>query len=402
MMFTPGDRRVRRRQDPHAVRRRRGSVPCVAGLWLRGHGPPAHRGAGRRVARGGAWSRGRAGRELRELAPIVKGGSIVVVVRPRGRSSSCGPSDSCSIRDRHQQGLSSTLTGRPGPHSKGGSEFAPSIVDSPARVPGRGRHGAVPPVHLRGPQLQSRPGGAGGDRAACVLCLLRFRWVIGGAAVAPTAAVRRVLPRLRRAVHRRVLELRELRPAGPRARPALSVVPGAVLDPARRSSSARPAAPVRDARSTAVGVVSDRSARSGRRRHRGVAPRCSTSARRSSAAPEGRRRRGRVVALLLAVGGARSSLGRLVGRRPSGVGPGGGRDRGGGRRRAHVGGGRTAGRSSGPFGYRNATGAFYVQAAIAALMVAACGAAVAAPGAGDRRRGPVRDRRREGFVGRRG
>ena len=339
----------------------RGLIICGVGLWAAGMVRP-HMAALVAVSLAAAVITRKSKAELRELAPVVKGGAIVIVAVLA--AVLVVRTDRFAQR---QWGLHAQRY--PEPNVRRWVVVRSLDRGFPGEGPARGHHRVVPPLRLRDRQ----PAGAlGGDRRNRVAGLLSGSVPLGmgGDPVAEAAAVRGVLLRLHPPVHRRVLELRELRPPGPSARAALPGVPGPLVDPARGGSAG------------ASGGLDRLDAGAPRYRLR-----VSVSSRRSRSVVDGVG----AVLLLLYVGaivvagrkggtpgpeialtlGAAVALvvGRLAGLVhraivPAAVvvigavvvasGP-------------LIGGGPL----EGPFGYRNATGAFCVLATIAALMVAA-------------------------------
>jgi hypothetical protein len=114
--------------------------------------------------------------ELRELTPIVKGATVVVVaifaavlvVRTDRFLQKSGIDTS--------EGVSSTLTDVESRTSGGGSEFAPSILDSPVRAPVAVVTVLFRPFFFETHNLQSFLAALEGV-ALLVLCLLRVRWI---------------------------------------------------------------------------------------------------------------------------------------------------------------------------------------------------------------------------------
>jgi hypothetical protein len=153
----------------------RGLIICGVGLWAAGMLRP-HMAALVGVSLAVAVITRKSKIELRELAPIVKGGSIVVVavlaailvVRTDRFLQGAGIDTS--------GGVDSTLNDVQGRTSEGGSSFVPSIVDSPARAPVAIVTVLFRPFVFETHNLQSLLAAIEGT-ALLILCLVRFRWI---------------------------------------------------------------------------------------------------------------------------------------------------------------------------------------------------------------------------------
>jgi hypothetical protein len=153
----------------------RGLLICAVGLWAVGMVRP-HMAALLAVSLAVAVITRKSQAELRELAPIVKGGAVVIVailavvlvVRT----------------DRFLQGkgidttggVHTTLSDVQGRTSEGGSSFASSIVDSPARAPLATVTVLFRPFIFEAQNMQSLLAAIEGT-ALMILCLFRGRWV---------------------------------------------------------------------------------------------------------------------------------------------------------------------------------------------------------------------------------
>ena len=152
----------------------RGLVPLGAGLWLAGMVRP-HIAALIGVSLAAAVITRKTKTELRELTPILKGGTIVavailaavLVVRTDRFLQGSGIDTS---------GVSSTLTDVQGRTGEGGSEFVPSIVDSPLRAPVAIVTVLFRPFISEAHNAQSLYAAIEGT-ALLVICLLRWRWL---------------------------------------------------------------------------------------------------------------------------------------------------------------------------------------------------------------------------------
>jgi len=153
----------------------RGLVACGLGLWLAGMIRP-HMAALIGVSLAAAVITRKSRTGLRELTPIVKGGTIVavailaaaLVVRTDRFLQGAGIDTS--------EGVSSTLTDVESRTAEGGSEFAPSIVDSPLRAPVAIVTVLFRPFVFETHNLQSLLAAIEGT-ALLVLCLIRLRWL---------------------------------------------------------------------------------------------------------------------------------------------------------------------------------------------------------------------------------
>jgi hypothetical protein len=153
----------------------RGLIPIGVGLWCTGIVRP-HIAGLVGVSLAAAVITRKSKKELRELTPILKGGSIiavtifaaVLVVRTDRFLQDSGIDTS--------GGVSSTLTDVEGRTGEGGSEFAPSILDSPVRAPVAVVTVLFRPFFFETHNLQSFLAAMEGT-ALLVLCLLRMRWM---------------------------------------------------------------------------------------------------------------------------------------------------------------------------------------------------------------------------------
>jgi hypothetical protein len=152
----------------------RGVVACAAGMWLAGMVRP-HMAALIGVSLAAAVVTRKSKAELRELAPILKGGSIVavtvlalvLVVRTDRFLQGSGIDTS--------QGVTSTLTDVQSRTGEGGASFAPSILNSPARAPAAVVTVLFRPFVFETHNLQSLLAAMEGT-ALLIFCVLRFRW----------------------------------------------------------------------------------------------------------------------------------------------------------------------------------------------------------------------------------
>ena len=151
-----------------------GLIICGAGLWAAGMVRP-HMAALVALSLAVAVITRKSKIELRELAPLVKGGAIVIVavlaailvVRTDRFLQGAGIDTS--------GGVDSTLNDVQGRTSEGGSSFAPSIVDSPARAPLATVTVLFRPFVFETHNLQSLLAAIEGT-ALMIFCLVRFRW----------------------------------------------------------------------------------------------------------------------------------------------------------------------------------------------------------------------------------
>jgi len=154
----------------------RGLVPLGAGLWLAGMVRP-HIAALIGVSLAAAVITRKTKTELRELTPILKGGTIVavavlaavLVVRTDRFLQGAGIDTS--------EGVSSTLTDVQDRTGEGGSEFVPSIMDSPVRAPLAIVTVLFRPFISEAHNAQSLYAAIEGT-ALLVICLLRWRWLL--------------------------------------------------------------------------------------------------------------------------------------------------------------------------------------------------------------------------------
>lgn len=152
----------------------RGIVACAAGLWLAGMVRP-HIAGLIGVSLAAAVVTRKSKVELRELAPVLKGASIVavavlavvLVVRTDRFLQGSGIDTS--------QGVSGALTDVQSRTAEGGSSFASSILDSPVRAPVAVVTVLFRPFVFETHNLQSLLAAMEGT-ALLVFCLLRFRW----------------------------------------------------------------------------------------------------------------------------------------------------------------------------------------------------------------------------------
>jgi len=152
----------------------RGLIIGGVGLWAAGMGRP-HMAALVAVSLAAAVILRKSKTELRELAPIVKGGSIIIVgvlaavlvVRMDRFLQGSGIDTS--------GGVGSTLTDVSARTSEGGSEFVPSILDSPVRTPLAAITVLFRPFVFETDNLQSLLAAIEGT-ALMLLVLVRLRW----------------------------------------------------------------------------------------------------------------------------------------------------------------------------------------------------------------------------------
>ena len=183
-----------------------GVVAAAAGLWLASLVRP-HIAAFMAIAFVVALVMRKSRSEHRELAPVVKGAAIVLVLL---LAVVLTLKTSGSLKIGVDGGLGAALTSVEDRTSKGGSDFSPTIADSPVRFPMAAITVLFRPFIFEAhntPGAPRRAGEHGTDRALPAAVPLGDR----GAQVVATAAVRGLLPHVRRPVHHRVLELRELR-----------------------------------------------------------------------------------------------------------------------------------------------------------------------------------------------
>jgi hypothetical protein len=152
----------------------RGILLCIAGLWAAGMvRPPMAALVAVSLAAAVVTRKSRV--ELRELAPIVKGVLIVVVVVSAavlvGRSDRFLQSSGIDTSG----GIGSTLTDVQSRTAEGGASFVPSIVSSPARAPLAAVTVLFRPFVFEAHNLQSLFTAIEGT-ALLIFCLLRFRW----------------------------------------------------------------------------------------------------------------------------------------------------------------------------------------------------------------------------------
>jgi hypothetical protein len=153
----------------------RGLIPCGIGLWCAGMVRP-HIAGLVGVSLAAAVITRKSKVELRELKPILKGGTViavailavVLVVRTDRFLQKSGIDTS--------EGVSSTLTDVESRTGEGGSEFVPSIVDSPVRAPVAVVTVLFRPFFFETHNLQSFLAAMEGT-ALLILCLLRVRWI---------------------------------------------------------------------------------------------------------------------------------------------------------------------------------------------------------------------------------
>jgi hypothetical protein len=153
----------------------RGLIPCGVGLWCIGMVRP-HIAGLVGVSLAAAVIMRKSKTELRELTPILRGATIVavailaavLVVRTDRFLQGSGIDTS--------GGVSSTLTDVESRTGEGGSEFAPSILDSPVRAPVAVVTVLFRPFFFETHNLQSFLAAMEGT-VLLVLCLLRVRWI---------------------------------------------------------------------------------------------------------------------------------------------------------------------------------------------------------------------------------
>ena len=153
----------------------RGLVACGLGLWLAGMIRP-HMAGLVGVSLVAAVITARSRRDLGELTPIVKGGTIVVVailaavlvVRTDRFLQESGIDTS--------EGVNTTLTDVESRTGEGGSEFVPSILDSPLRAPVAVVTVLFRPFIAEAHNLQSLLAAVEGT-TLFLLCLWRARWI---------------------------------------------------------------------------------------------------------------------------------------------------------------------------------------------------------------------------------
>ena len=154
----------------------RGLIPCGLGLWCAGMVRP-HIAALVAVSLAVAVITRKSRTELRELTPILKGGTIVavaifaalLVVRTDRFLQRSGIDTS--------QGVSSTLTDVESRTAEGGSEFVPSILDSPLRAPSRSSPCCSAPSSSRPTTCSRSSPPSRGRRCSCSVCSgSRWMW----------------------------------------------------------------------------------------------------------------------------------------------------------------------------------------------------------------------------------
>lgn len=154
----------------------RGLIICGVGLWAAGMVRP-HMAALVAVSLAAAVITRKSKTELRELAPIVKGGSIIIVavlavvlvVRMDRFLQGAGIDTS--------GGVDSTLSDVESRTAEGGSSFVPSILDSPVRAPLAAVTVLFRPFVFETHNLQALLAAIEGT-ALMIFCLVRFRWAM--------------------------------------------------------------------------------------------------------------------------------------------------------------------------------------------------------------------------------
>ena len=233
----PRPRGVRGREDPRPADAWRGLVPLGAGLWLAGMVRP-HIAALIGVSLAAAVITRKTKTELRELTPVLKGGTIVavailaavLVVRTDRFLQGSGIDTS--------GGVSSTLTDVQDRTGEGGSEFVPSIVDSPVRAPLAIVTVLFRPFISEAHNAQSLFAAIEGT-ALLVICLLRWRWLwaaVRSLRRQPYVVFCLIYSGLFIVAYSSFANFGLLARA---AGPALPAVPGPDLDPVRRSSASQ-------------------------------------------------------------------------------------------------------------------------------------------------------------------
>ena len=150
-----------------------GTVAAVSGLWLASLVRP-HVAALLAVAFVVALVTRKGRGELRELAPLVKGVSVVLaVVLAVGLAVKTSHSLHIQVGDS----LGGALTKIEDRTSKGGSDFTPALADSPARFPVATVTVLFRPLIFEAHNTQARLA-ALESTVLLLLCLVRFRWVM--------------------------------------------------------------------------------------------------------------------------------------------------------------------------------------------------------------------------------
>ncbi len=150
-----------------------GTFAAVAGLWLASLVRP-HIAALVAVAFVVALVTRKSRGELRELAPLVKGASIVLAV---ALAIGLAVKTSNSLHIQVSSNLGTTLTRIQDRTSKGGSNFTPSLADSPGRLPVAMVTVLFRPFIFEAHDTQARLA-ALESTVLLLLCLARFRWVM--------------------------------------------------------------------------------------------------------------------------------------------------------------------------------------------------------------------------------
>jgi hypothetical protein len=145
----------------------------VAGLWFASLVRP-HVAALLAIAFLVAVLTRKSGIELKELAPVVKGAAILIVLL---LAVTLAVKANGSLKVGVNEGLGAALTNIEDRTSKGGSDFNPTIADSPARFPMASVTVLFRPFLFEAQNTQSRIA-ALESTVLIVLILLRFRWVI--------------------------------------------------------------------------------------------------------------------------------------------------------------------------------------------------------------------------------
>ena len=151
----------------------RGAVAVVMGLWLASIVRP-HVAALMAVAFVVALVTRKSREELRELAPLLKGASVVLaVVLALGLAVKTSHSLNLTVGG----GLGSALTSIEDRTSKGGSDFTPALADSPVRFPIATVTVLFRPFVFEAHNTQARIA-ALESTLLMGLCLVRFRWIV--------------------------------------------------------------------------------------------------------------------------------------------------------------------------------------------------------------------------------
>lgn len=151
----------------------RGALALAGGLWIAALVRP-HMAAFIAVSFAVAVVCRKSPRDLKELAPLLKGTSIIVaIVLAVAMAAKAGQ----YLKVNANQGLSATLTSVQSRTAKGGSDFTPTLATSPTGVPIAVVTVLFRPFVFEASNLQARIAALEGS-VLLLLCLLRFRWGI--------------------------------------------------------------------------------------------------------------------------------------------------------------------------------------------------------------------------------